>query len=129
MKGVSSRGDTSAGQGSAASGAGRVLSTPAKAGRLSGPLGVGYLVVLCAALSIVIALASVVVLVLDLDNDPTLLILGGVGAVVVTSAVCSYVVWKLLHGHQVNVEDRANQQLRLDTAINSMHQGLAMFDS
>src|SRR5262249_22074990 len=92
------------------------------------PLKIIYLHVLSAAVSIVVLLASITVLVLDLDNDPFLLICGGAAAIVVTIPACSYVVRRVLSAHRISQKNRADQEHRLDSAINSMHQGLVVFD-
>ena len=95
---------------------------------MGGPFAVIYWVVLCTAVSIVISLASIVALILDLDNDPQLLIGAGAAAIALTIAVCCSVIYKVQRGYRISLEEQAAQELKLETALNTMHQGLVMFD-
>jgi diguanylate cyclase (GGDEF)-like protein/PAS domain S-box-containing protein len=73
-------------------------------------------------------IAAIVFLVLDLHDQESLAIGSGAIAVGIIVVTCIYMVRRLLRGDRLSQQDREDQELKLDTAVNSMHQGLVMFD-
>jgi diguanylate cyclase (GGDEF)-like protein/PAS domain S-box-containing protein len=92
------------------------------------PLGIICLLVLWAVVPIAVMIGAICFLVLKPHDQEMLFIGAGVLAIVGIVSTCIYMVQKLLRGYRLSALDRADQELKLDTAINSMHQGLVMFD-
>src|SRR5262245_40139883 len=92
------------------------------------PLDIVYLLAGCAVVSTAVAALPICVALLEIRDFDNALIGAGFATHVAVVATCIYMIWRLLRGHRLSAQNLADEELKLDTAINSMHQGLVMFD-
>jgi diguanylate cyclase (GGDEF)-like protein/PAS domain S-box-containing protein len=110
------------------SGAQELSTNEQAAGRPTSPLKIIYLLIFWVAVSIMTAAAAILLIIPENDDHGRIVIAARALADVAIAVACVYLICGLLRDYRQSQKERADQDIRLDTAINSMHQGLVMFD-
>ena len=92
------------------------------------PAGLIQILALSAGAAIAILATAICLLVLDIRDQTYFLIGAAVLSVFIFVLACISIIRDLARGYQPSQPELDDRSLKLETAINTMHQGLVMFD-
>jgi len=98
------------------------------ADRRTAPAGIIQTLALSAAAAIAISATAICLLVLDIHDQTYFLIGLAVLSVFIFVLTCISIIRDLSRGYQPSQQELDDRSRKLETAINTMHQGLVMFD-
>jgi diguanylate cyclase (GGDEF)-like protein/PAS domain S-box-containing protein len=98
------------------------------ADRPTAPAGITQTLALSAAAAIAISATATCLLVLDIRDQTYFLIGAAVISVFIFVLTCISIIRDLSRGYQPTRQELDDRSLNLETAVNTMHQGLVMFD-